>query len=76
MKPEGMENTMNKEVVVTMINVGVGIGVDVAISTIIYLKRLEMIVTSRKHVKLPLKRLLVILPVTKKVIHLLLPEQM
>ena len=67
---------MIEEVAVTTIEKVMAINVDVAISAIIDLRRFERIVASRKRIKLPLKRLLVTLPATKRVIHLLLPKQM
>ena len=67
---------MIEEVAVPTIEEVMAINVDVAISAIIDLRRLERIVASRKRIKLPLKRLLVTLPATKRVTHLLLPKQM
>ena len=67
---------MIKEVAVTTIEEVMAINVDVAISANIDLRRLERIVTSRKRIKLPLEYLLVTLPATKRVTHLLLSKQM
>ena len=67
---------MIKEVAVTTIEEVMAISVDVRISAIIDLRRIERIVTSRKRIKLPLKRLLVTLPATMRVTHLLLSKQM
>ena len=67
---------MIEKVAVIMIEEVMAINVDVAISTIIDLRRLERIFASRKRIKLPLKCLLVTLPATKRVTHLLLPKQM
>jgi hypothetical protein len=71
-----MEDRMIEEVAVTTIEEVMAINVDVAISAIIDLRRLERIVASRKRIKLPLKHLLVTLLATKRVTHLLLPKQM
>ena len=57
-------------------DVVVVIDVDKLAKTNIVLRSLETIVVSRRHSKLRSKRLLMTLPATKRVIHLLLPEQM
>ena len=62
-----MEDTMIEEVVVITIEEVVAINVGVAISAIIDLRRLEEIAASRKRIELLLKRLLVTLPVVKRV---------
>ena len=60
----------------TRADVVVVIDVDKITRVDIFLRRHETIVASRKRIRLILKRLLVTLPTTKRVIHLLLPEQM
>ena len=60
----------------TRADVVVVINVDKTTRADIVLRRHETIVASRKRIRLILKRLLVTLPATKRVIHLLLPDQM
>ena len=64
-----VNNTTRVDVVVVVIDV------DKTTRSDIFLRRHETIVASRKRIRLILKRLLVTLPTTKRVIHLLLPEQ-
>ena len=60
----------------TKADVVIVIDVDKANRTTDVLRRLEAIDVSRKHTKLRLRRMRVILPAKKRVIHLLLPERM